>query len=79
MTSPEPGPVTLTKSRHANPMAGDGFMLLSPTLRTWRVALGSALHPNLCCPPISLQDGSPDGFSVPPAWADRLFQSHVVA
>ncbi|KAK1579423.1 uncharacterized protein LY79DRAFT_341909 [Colletotrichum navitas] len=40
------GTVTLTKSRRANPMAGDGFTLLSPTLRTWWVALGSALHPN---------------------------------
>ncbi|KAK7458243.1 hypothetical protein Landi51_01066 [Colletotrichum acutatum] len=40
--------------RHAKPVAADGFtlrpspfsLLLSPTLRTWRVALEPALHPN---------------------------------
>ncbi|KAK2017688.1 hypothetical protein LZ32DRAFT_600462 [Colletotrichum eremochloae] len=28
-------------------MAGDGFTLLSPTLRTWRTPKRPALHPNL--------------------------------
>ncbi|WDK16720.1 hypothetical protein CGRA01v4_08003 [Colletotrichum graminicola] len=59
-------------------MAGDGFTLLSPTLRSRWVALGSALHPNLAARQSASMTALQTGLASRRP-GQIAFQSHVVA